>query len=481
MMLRFTVFRAILLLVCCWANALVAQASHVLGGDLAYEYTGTVASPNLYRVTARIYSDGSGAAGIAGPPTAITLTCSPSGCGQPAITTTLARSAGQTVATSCTSTGESFIITTLQGLVTLPPGQWQLSVGMASRAAGIVNVSQSSAVGISLNAELDNTTGLVNSSPQFTASRPVHLVSGQAQRYSLSAFDSEGDSLVYETVQPLTGMANASSVCPAATIGAAAPHLQVNAATGELLNVPSAAGQLGIYALAARVNEYRRVNGTWRKIGSVMRELDYYASIGANQVPTFTRVALAANPTGQLLGQEIRIAAGQTATLILTAVDTDAGQTVTLSSEVAGLVPGTTFQPLANGQGQLTWQVPATLPQGRYRLTVSALDNACPLLGHSVLTLSFLVTRTGLATAERQALAQPPFPMPFSETVRFQFAGQGVQPVIITDALGRLVTRVATAADGTVVWQPGAALPAGLYFARNAQGTQVARLQYSGK
>ncbi|MBF9141962.1 Ig-like domain-containing protein [Hymenobacter properus] len=480
-MLRFSLFRAILLLFCCGGNVLAAHATHMLGGDLTYEYAGTAASPNLYRVTARIYSDGSGSVNVGTPPTAISLACSPNGCTVPTVTATLTRAAGQTVATSCTGTSESVVITTLQGLVTLPPAQWQLTAGVASRVVGITNIAQSGTVGLSLNAELDNSTGLVNSSPRFTASRPVHLVSAQAQRYSLSAFDSEGDSLVYEAVQPLTGMSLPTTTCPVTTTGTAAPHLQLNAATGELLNVAGAAGQLGIYALAARVNEYRRVNGAWQKIGSVMRELDYYASAGTNQAPAFTRVALAAAPTGQLLGQEIRIAAGQTATLILTAADTDAGQSVTLSSEVAGLVPGAAFQPLANGQGQLTWQVPAALPQGRYRLTVTALDDACPLLGHSVLTLSFLVTRTGLATAGRQALAQAPFPAPFSEAVRFQFAGRGVQPVVITDALGRQVAKLATTADGSAVWQPGAALPAGLYFARNTQGTQVARLQYSGK
>ncbi|MDO7846850.1 hypothetical protein Q5H92_10820 [Hymenobacter sp. M29] len=479
-MLRFSAFRDILLLFFCLANALAAHATHILGGDLTYEYVGTAASPNLYRVTARIYSDGSGAVGVGAPPTGVSLACSPNGCTLPTISTTLTRAAGQTVATSCTGTSESVIITTLQGLVTLPPAQWQLTVGMASRVAGITNIAQSGTVGLSLNAELDNSTGLVNSSPRFTASRPVHLVSAQAQRYSLSAFDSEGDSLVYEAVQPLTGNSLPTTTCPPATTGAAAPHLQLNAATGELLNVAGAAGQLGIYALGARVNEYRRVSGNWRKIGSVMRELDYYASAGTNLAPAFTRVALAAAPTGQLLGQEIRIAAGQTATLVFTATDADAGQSVTLSSEVAGLVPGATFQPLANGQGQLTWQVPATLPQGRYQLTVSALDNACPLLGHSVLTVLFLVTRTGLAARPRQALAQPPFPVPFSEVVQFQFAGQGVQPVTITDALGHQVAQLRTSADGRVVWQPTATLPAGLYFARNPAGTQVARLQYSG-
>ncbi|MBJ6111514.1 hypothetical protein JAO73_21010 [Hymenobacter sp. BT523] len=459
----------------------MAHATHVLGADLTYEYAGTSASPHLYRVTARIFSDGSMAGGTAGPPTGIALTCTQNGCAQLISTTTLPRVASQTVLTSCTSTGESTIITTMQGLVALPPAQWQLSINITARMAAMANVPQSSTVGLYVSAELDNSTGLINSSPRFTASRPVHLVSAQPQRYSVSAFDSEGDSLVYEAEQPLMPGSNPAMPCGTATGGVAAPHFQLNATTGELLTVPGAAGQLGIYALAARVNEYRRVNGNWRKVGSVTRELDYYASSGANQTPVFSRVALASNPMGQLLGQDIRVAAGQTATLVLTATDADAGQSVTLGSEVAGLVPGATFQPLANGQGQLAWQVPATLPPGRYGLTVTAIDNACPLLGHNVLTLSFLVTSPALPTRTRRALAELPSPVPFNEAVRFQFAEQGVQPVAITDALGRQVARLETAPDGRVEWRPATALPAGLYFARNLAGTQAARLQYSGK
>ena len=479
-MARCTTLRALLLLLCCWGTALTAHASHVLGADLAYEYAGTSAAPYLYRVTARIFSDGSAASGIAAPPTQLTLLCSQNGCAQPALNITLTRTASQTLATSCSGSTESTVITTLQGLATLPPAHWLLAVSIASRAASMANVQQSATVALYVNAELNNSTGLVNSSPRFSASRPVHLVSAQPQRYSLSAFDSEGDSLVYEAVQPLTIDANPVVTCGAPTVGSAAPHLQLNTATGELLAVASAASQLGIYALAVRVKEYRRLGGTWQPVGSVMRELDYYVSAGTNQVPAFTRVAWASNPTGQLLGQEIRVTAGQTAFLLLTAADADPGQSVTLSSEIAGLVPGATLQPLANGQGQLTWQVPATLPQGRYRLTVTALDNACPLLGHSVLTLTFLVSNPALAARSRQALAQPPFPVPFGEAVQFQLAERGAQPVVILDALGRQVARVETTADGRVAWRPAAAVAAGLYYARNLAGTQVARLQFSG-
>ena len=91
------------------------------------------------------------------------------------------------------------------------------------------------------------------------------------------------------------------------------------------------------------------------------------------------------------------------------------------------------------------------------------------------------VTTQALATRQRQALAQLPYPTPFQEAVQFRLAGPGQQPVTITDGLGRTVAQLQTAADGSLTWRPAPALTAGLYFARTPDGTQVARLAYAGR
>jgi hypothetical protein len=225
------------------------------------------------------------------------------------------------------------------------------------------------------------------------------------------------------------------------------------------------------------VDEYRRLNGTWQQIGSITRDMTYFVRAGTNQPPVFTRVALASAPGGQLLGQTIRVNPGQLLALWLT--DADAGQALALLSSLPGLVPGVTFQDLGSWQALLSWQVPASFPLGRYQLAATALDDYCAAPAFTVATIPVLVTQQVLAARTQQALTQPPFPVPFREVVCFQFARQGIQPVTVTDALGRQVARLETAADGSVVWRPATALPAGLYFARNSAGTQVARLQYS--
>ena len=466
------------MLVCWWASVATAQASHTKGADLTYQYVGTAANPHQYRITAQLFNTTSGVSDER-----VTLTCGKNECGTVlpgSFTATLVRTGAVAAGPACSGATGGYEVVVLEGLVQLPPAQWTLSIDMANRPGSIVNVSQSMFQSTYVQSLLDNSSGLVNSSPRFTTARLIQLTGSQFQRHSLNAFDAEGDSLTYQLVQPLAAPAQAT-YCGTPTTGAIAPHFQLNAATGELLTVATGPVQQGSYAIAVRVNEYRRVGGSWQLIGSITRDATYYLTAGSNQMPAFTRVAPAGSPTSQLLGQTIRVAPGQTVALLLTATDPDAGQALTLSSNVAGLVPGATFQPQGNGQGLLTWQVPGALPPGRYFLTVSAHDNACPTPGASVLTLSFLVTPQALATRARRPLAQAPFPTPFAEEVRFRLAGAGAATVTIVDGLGRTVAQLMSSTDGGVQWRPAAALPAGLYLARNASGTQVARLLYSGR
>ena len=477
-----TLFPCLAALVLGLSCTLAANASHLMGGDLRYEYAGTAANPNQYHITAVLFLDNTPGAVVTQDQ--IELSCGKNECGVTlpgSFTTTLLRTQQELVSSSCSGNGIRYLVSTLEGNVQLPPAQWKLSIKGENRSGLVLNVAQGATQSLYVQTELDNSTGLLNSSPRFNLDRLIQLSSVQPnQRYSLSAFDSEGDSLAYHLVQPLAGP-TAAAACGTPIVGYLAPHFQLDAATGALLTINGPAQQ-GRYILAARVDEYRRVAGGWQRIGSITRDMTYFVQLGSsNQLPTFIRVALASAPTGQLLGQTIRVNPGQTLALTLTAADADVGQALTLSSTVTGIVPGATFQNLGNGQGLLTWQVPAGQRPGRYILTATATDNACPIAGTEVLTLAVQVTTQALATRPRQALALRPYPTPFQDAVQFRLANPGQQPVTITDGLGRVVAQLRTAADGSLTWQPAPALPTGLYFARTPDGTQVARLAYAGR
>jgi hypothetical protein len=478
----FLLIRSLVVLFAWLGSLPVAKASHALGSELVYDYIGTTANPYRYRVSAWVVEDRNSAVQYA----SLTLTCGKNECGntQPGSFTTelmLIRRLPASTAQCVGQGGIPYRLKVIEGEVDLPPARWTLSVNGENRQFGVANLPDSGLQSIYVTATLDNSTGLTNSSPKFTSHYLIQLVGSQPQRHSWSTFDSEGDSLTYELVRPMSKL-NLQPACGAVAVGSTvAPHFDLDAATGELLT-RSMPLQQGTFIAAVVVNEYRSINGAWQHIGQINRDMVYQAASGNNQVPTFTRVAYSNNPTGQLLGQTIGASQGQTVVLNLTATDPDAGQTVLLFSEMAGAVPGATFQAQGNGQGLLTWQVPASLPSGRYVLSVTAADDACPGKGVTTQTLTFLISPAQpLGTRTRRALALLPYPSPFREEVRFQFAESGTQPVVILDEMGRTVAQLRTAADGSVKWQPAPTLPAGLYLARNLQGTQVARLAYAGQ
>ncbi|GGG31356.1 T9SS type A sorting domain-containing protein [Hymenobacter glacieicola] len=228
--------------------------------------------------------------------------------------------------------------------------------------------------------------------------------------------------------------------------------------------------------MAARVQEYRRINSVWTLIGSVTRDITYAASAGGNSNPTFT--ALRVGNTAQPFDKAIRVNPGQTVAVTLDATDADAGQTLGFSSGATTTVPGVTLQTLSPTQLRLTWQVPAGLPVGRYRIPVTVTDNGCPFNGTEVRTLTFLVTSQILAsTSSRLPVAVAAYPTPFREQVRLQLAQPTLQPITVFDGLGRAVAQLTSSPDGSVLWQPAATLPSGLYVARTANGQQIRLLR----
>ncbi|RZK98624.1 MAG: hypothetical protein EOO62_26170 [Hymenobacter sp.] len=140
-------------------------------------------------------------------------------------------------------------------------------------------------------------------------------------------------------------------------------------------------------------------------------------------------------------------------------------------------IPGFSLLTTGATTAQVTWQVPASLPPGRYTAAVAVLDNGCPNASEDY-TLTFVVAAQPLASVADHPAVTSAFPMPFREQVQFTTAPN--QAVVLVDALGRVVAHLTSQADGRVQWQPAAALPAGLYLARGADGRLLARLLRSG-
>jgi hypothetical protein len=505
--------RLLLLLLLGLAAPAAAHASHNLGGQISYRHLGG----NQYRVRVERYVDPSSAATAS---VSVVLVCKRNGCtsaGAGSFTVQLRASNLTTPVPPNCGTNPPYIVQAVETDVTLPPAQWTLSIDEQNRPFTSGNLVQPDQRDLYVAATLDNTSGLADESPRFADLELPYATAGALHRYSFAAFDADGDSLAYSLVparySPFsTGGTSGITVypCPndvfylgypAGTVtdaasgqtgsypagqfsgtfplpsfrvggGTATPWVELSPTTGLLQAVPS---QQGSYAVAVRIDSYRRVGGQMRLLGSATREVTYYVQAAANANPV---LAASRNGAPVSLDGPLSVQPGQTLSLDFSATDPDAGQTVRLTSDAGSLLPGATFQPsLVAPTAQFSWTVPSTAAGGQYAFTVRATDNACPLKGSDARTVLLRVAgqRPTAATPSRTITKVNAYPTPFRQQVSFQLAGRQPQPVLVTDALGRLVVRLQSTADGRVSWQPQS-LPAGLYFARPLDGTQVVRL-----
>jgi hypothetical protein len=459
-----------------WVGTLLpVKATHILGGDIAYEPVAstTVGIPR-YHITVRLYRDITQI-----DQTEVQLTCSRDGCSAttPGSFTRTLRRTSSTPVTSlrCSGIGVrsyDYEIDLFETEEDLPPANWMLSVYAENRSADIQNIPISVTRTIYISSSLNNSLAVNNSSPKFLTTILPYLYNNSNQTFTFSTFDIDGDSLVYNQVVPQEAT-QAFQQCGQDIAGVTAQPFQLDRATGAL-TASTGTVQQGRYAIAARIDEYRRLSGRWQQIGSVTRDITYIATQGTNDSPTFTGLTVNGSLVSQPVSQQILVQPGQSVRLLLSATDPNAGQTLRFASQAAAIIPGMKLVPAGTNQIELRWDVP-NLPSGRYSATVAVLDNACPLNGSQEITLSFLVTNQVLADRPAQNLDLAAYPMPFREQVQFRIAA-GTQAVTIIDELGRTVARLTSQPDGQVLWQPAATLPAGLYVARGANGRLLARL-----
>ncbi|MGI4862572.1 MAG: T9SS type A sorting domain-containing protein [Janthinobacterium lividum] len=450
-------------------NVTTAHASHLLGGDITYTpvLSTTAGVPRYHVVIRRVLN-----AAIADGALAVTLNATLGACGTPgagsfSVSAPRLRLLDGSVMGCGGPATPVYQVAIHEVDIDLPAGQWVLSFTEPARANGIQNITNAGAFALYLSAYLDNSTGTTNSSPKFGSIGLSYNSAAAIAPLSLAAFDADGDSLRYELISPAAG-------CNQPLAGTLTPHFGLHAGTGQLTPMTGNSTQ-GVYNVTVKVSEYRRTNGRWVLIGYVVRESLYYLYATTNQPPTFTTMQVGGG-AAQSLSTLIAAQPGQTVTVALQATDPDAGQAIRFVSEALAVVPGLSLTRIGTtNAAQLTWQVPATLPPGRYSIPVAVFDDGCPFNASEERTLVFVVGSTALAARAGSTATAEVYPTPFREQVQFKTVPN--QVVVLFDALGREVARLTSAADGRVHWQPASSLPAGLYLVRSAaDGQPLARL-----
>ncbi len=259
-----------------------AEARHIAGGELSYEYLGPGTGSNLrYRITMRLYRDCFAPAGSAPLDGFAAITIYPDGSQSALMNTPVPLN--RTEVASLTTPGPCidnapqicYEIGYYIQEVELPPSVngYDIAYQRCCRIGGITNIVNSINTGATYTAKIPGNLAVAsaprNSSPKFNTSDTVLICENNFFQYNFSASDIENDDLEYEFAEAFD-YPNQNNAQP----GAAAPppynplpynfpfnpfqpmgpNVTINSQTGLVSGVAPAAG---IYCITVSVTERR--------------------------------------------------------------------------------------------------------------------------------------------------------------------------------------------------------------------------------
>lgn len=262
-----------------------ARASHIVGGDIYYDYLGN----NNYRFVISLYRDclSTGAAYDSPLPLGVFTANGnliqlvnvpfPGSSNVPVVFNNPCVIPPSNICTE---------VATYTVVINLPPtvGGYYVSYQRCCRGPNVTNLSNPDDTGITLSCHVpgSNTGFQINSSPRFTNYPPLLLCNNEDLIFDHSATDPDGDQLVYALVTPSAG---ASSFNPAPNPPPPPPYAPVNWAgggfgaaqplgPGSTMNINPTTGLLtaspnltGLFVVGIQVQEWRNgvmINSTIR-------------------------------------------------------------------------------------------------------------------------------------------------------------------------------------------------------------------------
>lgn len=185
------------------------------------------------------------------------------------------------------------------------------------RNAGIINIDNPLAAGTTYKSEIlisdpnNGFTSLQNSSPTFGYDslmnqyypHNAYLCKEQQHTFNFNAHDPDGDSLAYSLATPLDchkpiSFPIITKAAPYDTITWANSSYNTNnpLGPGSYMFIDSITGDLttyattvGVYVFSVRIEEFRFLNGQWKKIGEVVQDIQYETiDCEQNNAPTIT-------------------------------------------------------------------------------------------------------------------------------------------------------------------------------------------------
>ena len=266
-------------------SVISARASHIIGGDIYYDYLGN----NQYRFFITLYRDCNSTGAAYDDPLKLTIYNSSGVLIQDLSvpfpgSVVLPLNFNNPCATPPNNICVERAIYTV--VVTLPPavGGYTVSYQRCCRGPNITNLINPDDTGLTLTTHVPGSeTGFTNnSSPRFTNYPPILLCNNEEKIIDHSATDPDGDSLVYSLITPFSG---ATSSNPAPNQAPPPPYFPVqwippfNAQSplgpGSVCSINSQTGiltvnpnMIGLFVVGVVVKEYR--NGVL--VGQTIRD-----------------------------------------------------------------------------------------------------------------------------------------------------------------------------------------------------------------
>ena len=372
-----------------------AHATHAMGGELSYVCLGN----NQYRVTLNFYRDCNGVAAPTNCNNGLSFNVSSSTCAAnfnqcfdnnptiQIITPICPSEVDRCLNANGTYGVERYTYTKIVDLSAYAAcggADWFFSWSLCCRNNAVTSLNNPGNRELYLDAQLNNSTGLCNSSPTFTNSPTAFYCLGEPISYNPGAVDADGDSLVYALIPARTAggvnipyNTNYSASQPIRNAGGA-NAVTLNPQTGTMTVTPNV---LQVAVVTYQVKEYR--NGVL--VGVVTRDVQFVIrACTGNASPTATGI----NGTAVY---SMQVCAGTPVSFTVNSNDANAGQTVTMSWNSG--IPGGTFTTSGTPfpSGTFTW-TPTVANIGNNTFTVHVQDNGCPVIASNDFGFSIQVT-----------------------------------------------------------------------------------------
>ena len=363
-------------------------ATHVAGGNIAYQCTGI---PNQFLFTLTVFRDCDSGANLGvNQILDVSNDCGFTLTTPLAVTRILVEEVSQICVaelpnTSCDGTGalEGMEKQVFTGIYTLPDtcDSWTFSWDACNRN-DVTNIQNADGNCFYVETTLNSGTQACNNSPTINAQPIPYVCANQQVTYDFGILEPDGDSLTFEFILPLDLNAGPIAYQPPYTLAQPIPGISLDFNTGQISFNYSIVGN---FAIAILIKEYNQCD---ELVGTMVHDFQFVIETCTNQVPQVVStptVITSFNNFGtnaQLLNDnQIKLCTGDQFCFDISFNDVDPNTNILLSSNATLFLPGATFVTAPGNPATATicW----TYVQGYTGsvISINATDDACPVPG----------------------------------------------------------------------------------------------------